>query len=257
MFKNLEAITPDKHAELRFSPSNPYHFARELMLTPVAASEASHIARDYVLVFPLQRDELPQALLGTQAGVNAYVGDKGHWLCRYVPAHIRRYPFMAGQRPDEQGDRRFALMADMDAPHFTFDGKMALFDEGQPTDLIRKVQKVLANLQRDFEAMQRLAQQIDDFGLLVPRKLHIPRNDSVLEGFRLVDRDRLSALSGEDLKALHDSGALALIHAHLVSLNNLEDGMIARRTAAAPETTMSLEELFSEGDDDFFFDFDS
>lgn len=54
---------------------------------------------------------------------------------------------------------------------------------------------------------------------------------------------------------LRDSGALALAYAHLLSLTNLQDGLIAKASSAG-QAPANLDEVFG-GDDDFSFDFDS
>jgi len=132
MFKNPVVLDRKAHRGLHLSPNQPYHHAAHLMATPVVAGEAALVAREYVLVFGKQPGTLPLALLGLEKGKNAYVRPSGQWQARYIPAHIRRYPFVLADRtaaPNGEGERNFVLMFDRDAPHLKGDQGMPLFTE--------------------------------------------------------------------------------------------------------------------------------
>ena len=61
--------------------------------------------------------------------------------------------------------------------------------------------------------------------VLQARTLHVQTasgQSSMLDGFQVVDATRLAALKGKPLQALHASGDLAVIHAHLSSLQNVQ-----------------------------------
>jgi hypothetical protein len=238
------ALNPQTHQALRLRLSMPHHHAAGMMLCPVVSSEISAAARDYVIVFPVTADDVPQALLGTQAGRNAYLAASGHWLCRFVPAHIRRYPFMVGLmgEPTDGGGRRFKVLIDDGAPHFSHTEGEALFQpDGRPTPLLDKVQASLSRLQADHMATQGMVQQLDALGLLVERALQVRGQDGKehrLTGFRLLDATRLQALEPQHLADLQRSGALLLAYAHLVSLANLHDGVLVQKPALAPSAAL-------------------
>ena len=135
MFKNHVPLNKERHRDLRFTANQPYHFAAREMLIPIMASEVEMAAREYVIVFPIASGGLPQVLTGVDVGVNAYVLPSGHWTARYVPAHVRRYPFIlvdAGTASAAaQAERGYSLHMVPDAPHFqSSDGGRLLDDAG-------------------------------------------------------------------------------------------------------------------------------
>ena len=97
LFKKPKPLDSQAHRQLRYAPNQPYHFAAQQMFAPIVAGEASMVAREYAIVFSDTPGSLPLALLGASKGHNAYVRPSGHWMARYVPAHLRRYPFVMAE----------------------------------------------------------------------------------------------------------------------------------------------------------------
>jgi hypothetical protein len=247
----LVPLNRDRHRHLRLAPNQPYHFARELMLCPVFSGELREVCRDYVIVFGAAGSP-PQALLGSEQGVNAYVADSGHWLGRYVPAHLRRHPFyFAPVQGAAEGGQTFAVGIDETAPHLAGDQGEALFNaDGTPAPLLERIKTALADLHRDGEATTKMAGQLDELGLLAERRLQLRRRDGsqrAIAGVRAIDTEKLAALDGDTLARLHRNGALMLAYAHLVSLANLRDGVLTHvptPAAAAPGFNLGDTGLF-------------
>src|SRR5690554_6783747 len=262
MFLKPTNLDAEQHRDLRFTPNQPYDFARELVMIPVLAGEITRVAREMPIVFP-KGEGVPQALTGVNPGENLHVKDSGHWLGRYIPAHIRRYPFVLAEvdvsdaQRAEKG-RQYAVQFDAAARHFERPDGHALLDaQGKPTEVLKKVQQILMGLQKDQERTRALVAQLDQAGLLVERSITVTQGEEKHElgGFRLLDDKALAKLDADTLAKLRDSGALALAYAHLLSLTNLQDGLIAKASSAG-QAPANLDEVFG-GDDDFSFDFDS
>ena len=246
LFKSPQALDSAAHRQLRFAPNQPYHYAAKQLFAPFTISEAGMIAREYVVVFSDQSGSLPMALLGRARGSNSFVRSSGHWVARYVPAHIRRYPFVMAERPATPGSEDATLaekivMFDSEAAHLGNDAGDRLFDdEGMPTAVLRNVMGVLAAMDQDSQNTLAVVAQMDAMGLLVARQVVVgsKRGEPTgLTGLRVVDFERLNALSPEQLAQLRDSGALNLIYAHQVSLANLRDGVLVETEAAAPSNS--------------------
>jgi hypothetical protein len=63
-------------------------------------------ARDLLIVFAGNdaKDAGPVALLGLRQNENLYVDAEGQWAANtYVPAFVRRYPFVLAEKPDGTG----------------------------------------------------------------------------------------------------------------------------------------------------------
>lgn len=262
MFKSPEALSPDKHLSLKLSTVPDYRFCAGEIVCPVVSGEMWQIAREYIMVFPQQDHELPLALLGTQPGVNMYLGDGNPpWWGRYIPAHFRRYPFVAApaaSKPDDTtADQRFTVCIDASAPQFSTLGGQPLFNpNGSGTELLVNVQNTLLSLQQDFNITAALVKQIADAGLLVDQGLTIKpdkRDPVTLQGFRVIDQNKFRQADPELLAPLMKTRALDLIYAHICSLSNLHDGLLAKKpldTPSQPKTSqIDVEELFSSKND--------
>jgi hypothetical protein len=244
----LVPLNAIRHRDLRFLPNQPFHFARGMMLCPLVSGELRQIARDYVIVFPMEGG-LPQALLGTEEGNNAYVADSGHWLCRYVPAHLRRHPFFALREPSGNGiggEGSFVIGLDEDAPHLSRSDGAPLFDaQGKPTPVLEKIKTVLASLEQDSAATARMVAQLEEHGLLISRHIRIkPKagSERAMTGFRVIDTDGLMKLAPDALSAMQKSGALLVAYAHVISLANLVDGSLLSAPAQKASDAFDLSE---------------
>lgn len=248
MFKTTTALSKSAHRHLRLSGGHGYGFAARETVLPLVASEIAQAAREYAIVFDGAPGGLPLALTGLPPGGNAYVGPAGRWLARYVPVHVRRYPFVLAEVASQstpqaeaeatdaalagrEVDRRYVLHIASNAPLLSTTQGMPLFDEeGAPAEPLQKAQQLLLSLQKGFDRTRALVGQLEAQQLLSPQTLRIsPQGGepAVISGFRLLDHERLAALDGAALARLRDSGALLLAHAHLLSLQNLRDGLLA------------------------------
>jgi hypothetical protein len=263
MFKNPVPFNLEKHRQLKLLPDMPWYFAAQQMMCPVVSGEIRQIAREYVIIFNLQSDKPPQALLGVEEGVNSYVASSGHWLCRYIPAHFRRYPFIAAPVPSKLNggtdSRNFTLLVEEEAPHLSEqDGAALINEDGKPSEVLEKIQKVLVSLQQDFEATVQMVKQLEDYGLLTETNLRVKLKSGKehgITGFRIIDTKALMALEGEKLAALQKTGALLLAYSHIISLANLRDGVLvndkAREVGAA--NAPDWQSIFGPSDDGLDF----
>lgn len=248
MFQKVIPLNLDAHRKLRFNSKTGYGFASAQMVSPVVAAEAGYIAREYVLVFARKTESLPLALLGVDRDKNAYVGQDGSWLSRYIPAHIRRYPFLladSAENPAQSGKRRFTVMIDTEAAHFVESGGEALFDEkGEPAPLLRRVQEALTSLQRDQLRTLKLVAKLDELGVLEEQALRVrPKQGEpfALKGMRVINPKRFGELPADAVYELHRSGAMALAHAHFMSLSNLTDSLLM------PRNTDAMQDIIQDG----------
>lgn len=261
MFKTPEPLSPDRHRRLRLASTPDYRFAAHEVVAPFVSGEMWQIAREYITVFSKQLDELPLAILGTEAGVNGYVGDGNPpWWGRYVPAHLRRYPFILAPRtatPDDaKGDQRFTLYIDTAAPQLNeTEGRPLFKEDGQLAELLQEVQQALLGLQQDFALTQSLVKQIDAAGLLVEQALTVKRQGRepvALTGFRIIDQAKLRTCPPELLSSLAKSRALDLIYAHIGSLTNAQDGLLAKKASGQRPSALlqdvDIDALLNSGD---------
>lgn len=232
MFKNYVALKFANHRDLRVFESNDYSFAKAETLVPIVYDEMSEIAREYPIIFPSNDSGLPCALLGLEPGKNAYVADDGRWLATYIPAHIRRYPFMLAstESQDENDKDRFVVVFDPEAKHFRDpNGHQVFTPDGKPTQHMENRFALLQQMQKVIPRTIELVKVLDNAGILVERTVTIKKADqtSQITGFRVIDEKILNALSDAAFLDLRRMGGLPLVYAHLLSWANFRQGPIA------------------------------
>jgi hypothetical protein len=201
-----------------------YSFSNQTNSIPLAAVEFFDTAREYPIAFTGQEGGalFPIALVGVRQNENLFVSGEGRWEGRYIPAFVRRYPFVLAEKQDQDD---FNVYLDEGYPGFGAQDGERLFDEkGEQTPLLKQALEFLSTYQGEIKRTRQFVEQVQALGLLVPRVLEVVRaNDPplVLQGFSVIDEQKLGQLSDADLLGLARSGTLAWIYAHLMSLANV------------------------------------
>jgi hypothetical protein len=177
----------------------------------------------------------PVAILGVRSNENLFLNQDGSWQAKYIPAFVRRYPFVFSSV-----EGKFVLCVDEAFAGFNREGRgQRLFTEdGSPSAYTEGILKFLQDYQAQFVTTQRFCNRIRELGLLetTTAKVTVEAGTPVsLSGFLAVNRAKLKALSGEILAELAGSDELELIYLHLQSLRNFDllRGRLSRRPAAA------------------------
>src|SRR5690606_2686641 len=141
----------------------------------------------------------------------------------YVPAYIRRYPFLLAKlRPDaEEMSLCFDPTSDVVGD---FKEGEALFADGQPTDHTKGLLDFCEKFEEAGARTQAFMKEVTDAGLLMDGEVAIQQNDKpdqpyIYRGFRMINQEKLKELDAEKIKAWNDNGLLPLIYAHLMSLD--------------------------------------
>lgn len=226
MFQTPEALDKTRHAGLRFAPADDFSYAAGLSSAPLAAVEVLHAAACYPVLFAADGTATPLAVLGL-AGRNVYLDEQGRWTAPYIPAHVRRYPFVltTGQ---EVG--KFFIAIDADAPHFkSGQGEPLLTETGELGETATKAVEMLRAFEEDMQQTRAALGQLEEKGVLVDKQLTVKDGSTsrIIGGFRVVDEDKLKALDDATLAKWARSNVLQVIHAHWASLRHLNAVAIA------------------------------
>lgn len=213
------------HRHLRLkSMAQDFGFARHTNSIPVAGVEFATVAGHYPIVFAGTSKEnlVAAALLGLRADENLFVGEDGGWTADYVPAFVRRYPFVLADKPD--GGYHVCI----DASYAGFDG-----DEGQPLfgadggdePVLQHAIAFLSEFQGHLARTRTFISNIARLDLFKPQVVRVepPGGGApyTLRDFYIIDEKRLLAIGEADLQSLFRSGDLAWIYAHLISLSRI------------------------------------
>lgn len=120
--------------------------------TLVDVAERQQVDVDRAQLFVRNGEQIaPVAMLGLRDGENLFIDDAGKWLGEYVPAYVRRYPFVFSETPEGQ-----ALLS-MDSAYPGLDksgGDTAprrLFDAaGNETDFLKETLTFLEQFQAGY-----------------------------------------------------------------------------------------------------------
>lgn len=243
MFERKVALQFAEHRNLKILETNNYDFARSEILAPFVFDEMADIAREYPIVFPDNGSDLPSALLGLEAGHNAYVGPDGIWQGTYIPSHIRRYPFLFGTVSGENPDpNRFVILFDPDAPHFRDPNGYPVFTAtGSLSDHMHRRMELLERIQKHIDRTRTMVRDLAAAGVLVERAISIRKEggqERRIKGLRVIDEKVLNQLPDEEFDNLRQKGLLPLIYSQLLSWANFRQGPIAGKypdLAAKPE----------------------
>jgi hypothetical protein len=233
-YQRLVALDGNVHAKLKLSAPPDLKFSARSPVVPLLSVEFTEAAREYPIAFLRGADGtlLPVALTGAPAGDNVYIDAAGRWNVRYVPAYVRRYPFMFARTSPDQ----LTVCIDAAYPGFNETDGTPMFDAaGEPSPMLKQIVANLSEHQRQSKLTEVFVRRLEAAGLLMEASAKANLNDGRrldLTGFWIVDEARFRALSDATLKEWFASGELGLIYAHLLSLGNLLE-LLRRQPRAA------------------------
>lgn len=219
-----------RHRNLRIAANEgDFHFAAGLNSLPLAACEFARAACDHPILFAGSdpANVVPAALLGLRAGENLAVDADGHWRQdSYIPAFLRRYPFVLAEKETEGEGEDFHVCLDEAFAGLGDENGQPLFDEtGANTPLLEGAMRFLQEYQAHLKRTRELTARLAELELLVPKVVQVQPASGAgfsLDGLFVVDEARLGALKGRVLQELLRSGDLGWIYVHLMSLVNVE-----------------------------------
>lgn len=227
LFNDLSPLSSVDHATWKARRSDTAPFLAKQHAIPVTIDEFAVAQRHYPIIFSAGDNPVPLALMGLNEGINTFVDDDGKLIGDvYVPAYVRRYPFLLARlREDaEELSLCFDPTADAIGP---YDEGDALFEDGKPTEA---VQSILAFCEQFEQAGQRTTafmQELTDQKLLMDGEVSIQMADNeqpfIYRGFQMVNEEKLRELRGDTLRKMMKSGLLPLVHAHLFSLQTMRE----------------------------------
>lgn len=228
----LVPLSRETHVGMKLRPIPSFEFARTMPIVRIVASEVAQVAPNFSIVFLKENDAfVPFALMGLAQGENLFVSDEGRWLGFYVPAMIRRYPFMFARAEGGNGQGNAVLMVEQEMLS-TDDGEVLFGDDsGEPSGPVARAIQFLTEV--EFGAVQTaaLVKSLAEHDLFDPLPLQVTRaggEPTPLGGLFTTNEAKLNGLADDAFLALRRSGALAFAHAQILSL-----GQLARLQARA------------------------
>ena len=241
MYVAPEPLNPQTQAGLGVTRSDtPFAFAATASAVPLQVTEFGPASNTYPVIFA-GGDKTPLAVMSIRNDENLFVTSAGGFEPEaYIPAFVRRYPFVLANDPDGE---RMVVCIDRAAAFLTQEGEIKLFENGEPSEYTRNAIKFCQDFEMERGRTESFVKRLKELDLFESREAMFTPQDAegkpgepvqVAEYFAVAET-KLNALAPEVLVELRDSGALRQIYAHLDSLY-IWDRLITRTLLRFPAT---------------------
>ena len=150
---------------------NDYGFAEQAPMVQVTVDEFERAALDYPIVF-FGADRQPYAVTALELGRNLFVADGAYRDGAYIPAYLRRYPFVFAR---DEGSDALILCLDQNSNQVSATGDAqteALFDGDAPTALTRQALAFCEGYEGASNRTKVFVALMDELGLLEGKQAH-------------------------------------------------------------------------------------
>ena len=238
-----EPLNKEAHGKLGLMQvDKPFGFAANTNVVPLTVTEFAPASLSYPIIFAGDQMQ-PLAVMAVNQGENLAINPDGSVAPdAYLPAYVRRYPFvLAG---DDKGERLIVCI-DVASSLIKENGDIPMFENGEPTEYTKGCIQFCNDFEGERQRTDNFVNVLKEHDLFETKQATFtPRNGDgtfgepqVIAEYFAVSEEKLLALPADKFIALRDNGALAQIYAHLVSLNGW-DKLIAKtliKNAAAAE----------------------
>ena len=223
-----------EHKDLRLKGVPNLKFAMNAHSVPLTGVEFGVAARDLLIVFAGTDLESagPVAMLGLRENENLLVDAEGQWAPNtYIPAFVRRYPFILAEKPEGQEGDDFTVFLDEQYEGFNnTEGERLFKEDGTDTEMLTKAVGFLGDFQQNVTRTKWFMDQLRKHDLLEPRNVRLQKNAQDgqegkainLNGLFVVNEDKLRKLDEKTAHEFLREGVFGWIYAHLLSLANLD-----------------------------------
>lgn len=179
------------------------------------------------------------ALFGFQSNQNLFLDNSSSgWDAYYIPALIRREPFLIGFQPGKEVDEQTPkVMIDMESPRISKgqDGEPLFREGGGNSPLLEETTKLLRLIHDGMVASKNMFAALSALELIEPFTLDIKFDDGTplkVTNYYTINQEKLYSLDDQAVANLHRTGHLQLAYLVLASLGNVRR-LIERRNQAA------------------------
>jgi hypothetical protein len=227
-YNAIEPLNVTQHGGMKVRPVLRMSQVAQTHAIPVTVDEFGLVQRHYPIVFSIGDNPIPIALMGLNEGVNVFLDENGrpHDTTLYVPAYIRRYPFLLARLRPESDELSLCFDSTANAVG-NFDEGEALFNGEEPSEATKAILQFCEQFETAGQRTGAFMEEIKKSGLLMDGEVAIQpegyEQPFIYRGFRMIDEEKVRELRGDELRKLNQNGILPLIFAHLFSLSQMRD----------------------------------
>lgn len=220
----IHVLDKQKHKNIKMLQVTNYDFARGVNSLPIAGVEFIQASKEYPIVF-LKDDKggfFPAVVLGLEDNRNVFVDADGNWSGRYIPAYVRRYPFVPSAAGDQE---RLNVCIDESYPGFNEDKGDPLFNEdGSPATALQNAVNLIQDYHVRIQHTINFTERLAATGILQDMKAEFglkgQERKVQLNGLYMVNEQELLKMEEAKVLDFFRKGEFAWIYSHLNSLSN-------------------------------------
>ncbi len=218
-YKNPVPLDGKTHGALGLKKNFGFGFTAGINAVPVNLIEMPQICHFYPIAFSPDGNATPVAILGLRDNENLFLQADNSWETNtYIPAYIRRYPFIFSEIPSTN---QLTLCVDIQDGIVQEGGENGFFKEdGKPSDLSQNALEFCKSYHAAAQTTLEFSKALAESGLLVDREaqLSIAGNKRInFSGFKIVDEKKLAELDDKIFLEWRTKGYLPFLYAHLFS----------------------------------------
>lgn len=240
-YRNIVTLNRDQHKSLKVDlGSERYGFARGAHMIPAVIDEFFAGGRTFPIVFVQgPNGATPVFITGFEPGQNLFVGLNGEWTGDYIPAFLRRYPFIVGEVEGHSSlicvdDASDALSKDRGEALFLESGE----DAPHLKDVVKLTGDYLAAANRTVAFVDALRAN-DLFNTVTISVRASDTSKRTIHGAMSIDVTKFDALPDATVLDLRKKGFLQAIYSQISSLALVERLAAAERKGRTIETSAS------------------
>jgi hypothetical protein len=228
-YNDLHPLSSELHADWKVRRAEAAPFLTNHHAVPLTVEEFPLVQRHMPIVFSAGDDPVPLGLMGLNEGVNVFFDAEGKLKDGdpvYVPAYIRRYPFLLARLTPEAEELSLCFDPTTDMIGAFEDGE-PLFVDGKPTQIVQDILKFNEDFEIAGQKTNAFMQELKGLDLLMDGEVAIQPEGAaqpyVYRGFQMINEQKLNEMRGDQLRKIVQNGILPLIYAHLFSLGLMRD----------------------------------
>jgi len=226
-YQDLMPLNSRDHAGWKSRTTDKAPWLAGFHAVPLTVEEFPAAARNYPIIFSSGENPVPLALMGLNEGVNVFVDADGSVSENiYIPAYVRRYPFLLARLTPESEELSLCFDPTSDLLGEFEDGR-PLFEGDQASELTKGLLEFCEQFEQAGMKTQAFVEELEKHKLLMEGEVAIQQDSVdapfVYRGFQMIDQTKLRDIRGDVLRNWNQNGLLPLIYAHLFSLELIRE----------------------------------